>query len=63
MRRVSRVLRPVSRFPAPGGADGEEGDPGKMDVTAIYTLTKNDELKVVLQATTDKGDITEVVDV
>lgn len=34
--------------------DGEEGYPGNLQVTALYTLTNNDELKVDLSATTDK---------
>ncbi len=34
--------------------DGEEGFPGNLMVTAIYTLTDNDELKLEFSATTDK---------
>jgi aldose 1-epimerase len=34
--------------------DGEEGFPGNLEVTAIYTLTDNNELKLEFAATTDK---------
>ena len=34
--------------------DGEEGFPGNLDVTVIYTLTDADELKIEYAATTDK---------
>jgi aldose 1-epimerase len=34
--------------------DGEEGFPGNLDVTAIYTLTDDNELKLTFVATTDK---------
>ena len=34
--------------------DGEEGFPGNLDVTATYTMTDNNELKVEFKATTDK---------
>jgi galactose mutarotase-like enzyme len=34
--------------------DGEEGYPGNLKVTAIYTLTNNNELKLEMTATTDK---------
>jgi aldose 1-epimerase len=34
--------------------DGEEGFPGNLDVTAVYTLTDDNELKLTFAATTDK---------
>ena len=34
--------------------DGEEGYPGNLKVTAIYTLTNNNELKLEMTANTDK---------
>lgn len=34
--------------------DGEEGYPGNLEVTAIYTLTENNELKLEFTAKTDK---------
>ena len=38
-------------------ADGEEGYPGTLTVTATYSLNEQDELKVVYSATTDKPTI------
>ena len=35
--------------------DGEEGYPGNLQTTATYTLTNDNELKIVLTATTDKA--------
>ncbi|MDP8983596.1 MAG: galactose mutarotase [Pseudomonadota bacterium] len=34
--------------------DGEEGYPGNLDVTAIYTLTEDDALRIQYVATTDR---------
>ena len=44
------VLKYLSR-------DGEEGYPGNLTVTAAYTLTQDNALKVVFTATTDKDTI------
>lgn len=34
--------------------DGEEGFPGNMNVSVVYTLTNSDEMKIEYRATTDK---------
>jgi len=37
--------------------DGEEGYPGNLKCTVIYTLTNNDELKISYEAETDKATV------
>jgi aldose 1-epimerase len=37
--------------------DGEEGYPGNLNCTVIYTLTNNDELKISYEAETDKDTV------
>jgi len=58
--KVVWVARPMPTTHGPAlilthvSRDGDEGFPGFLEVTAIYTLTENNELKIECSATTDK---------
>ncbi|MGA2248048.1 MAG: aldose epimerase family protein [Verrucomicrobiota bacterium] len=42
--------------------DGEEGFPGNLEATAIYTLSDDNELRVEFSATTDKSTVVNLTD-
>ncbi len=61
-----QVIWHARPFDSPAGAaleltylspDGEEGYPGNLSVKIVYTLTKNNELKIEYSATTDKDTV------
>jgi len=58
--KVVWAARPMSTTHGPAlilthvSRDGDEGFPGFLEVTVIYTLTENNELKIECSATTDK---------
>jgi aldose 1-epimerase len=54
--RVEKADANAVRF-AYTAADGEEGFPGKMSVAVTYTLTKQNELRLDYEATSDKPTI------
>src|SRR5207248_3129551 len=53
----ARTTGPQSLELASSSNDGEEGYPGNLTSTVIYTLTDNNELKIDYSATTDKDTI------
>ena len=61
--KVIWTASPVDTYYGPGlkltyfSKDGEEGYPGNLSVTAIYTVTEQNGLQVALTATTDKDTI------
>ncbi len=61
--KVVWAARDVSTPQAPAlelrytSKDGEEGYPGNLDVTVIYTLTEGNELRIDYSATTDKDTV------
>ena len=63
IKGFNKVVWTAKELPAKGGQslelsylskDGEEGFPGNLKVTVIYTLTDTNELRIVYSATTDK---------
>jgi aldose 1-epimerase len=69
LRGFDKVVWDATPFPdsAPTGlrlhhasADGEEGYPGRLDVTVTYEVTAADELRITYQASTDKATVLNV---
>ncbi len=65
--KVVWTAEPIASPEGPGlkltyvSKDGEEGYPGTVAATVIYTLTNKDELRVVMSATTDETTIVNMV--
>jgi aldose 1-epimerase len=55
LQQPSLILKYTSK-------DGEEGFPGTLQVTAVYTLTDKNEVKVEFTATTDKNTVVNLTD-
>lgn len=61
--KVVWTARQISTAKHPGlelkylSKDGEEGFPGNLNVTVVYTLTDENELKIDYEATTDKDTV------
>ncbi|HRA41858.1 MAG TPA: aldose epimerase family protein [Pyrinomonadaceae bacterium] len=66
VKGYDRVVWTAKPFTSAAGAnlelkylskDGEEGYPGNLNITVVYTLTEKNELKIVYSATTDKATV------
>ncbi|MFT3746538.1 MAG: aldose epimerase family protein [Pyrinomonadaceae bacterium] len=66
VKGYDRVVWTAKGFTSAAGAnlelkylskDGEEGYPGNLNITVVYTLTEANELKIVYSATTDKATV------
>lgn len=61
--KVAWNAQPIDDPSGPGlkltylSKDGEEGFPGNLSCTVVYTLTNNNEMKISYEATTDKATI------